>query len=171
MFGSKRQKLMKLRPALANDAGTLFDIRCSVVENYQSREELASLGITIQSVKEMIEGEDYITTIAEEDGQPVGFSMVQVSDGYVFACFVRPEFEGKGFGRALMNVAEEGLRRGGVQKAWLSTGPESELRAAGFYLHLGWYKDGYLDDGQVVFRKTLISAEQDASADAEKPRH
>lgn len=39
----------------------------------------------------------------------------------------------------------------GVQRAWLSTGPESELRAAGFYLHLGWYKDDYLDEGQVVF--------------------
>ena len=162
---------MKLRPALANDAETLFDIRCSVVENYQSREELAGLGITIQSVKEMIEGEDYITIIAEEDGQPVGFSMVQISDGYVFACFVRPEFEGNGFGRVLMDAAEEGLRRGGVQKAWLSTGSESELRAVGFYLHLGWYKDGYLDDGQVVFRKTLVSAEQGASADADKPCH
>ena len=170
MFGSERQKLMKLRPALANDAETLFEIRCSVVENYQSREELASLGITIQSVKEMIEGRDYITTIAEEDGQPVGFSMAQISEGYVFACFVKPEFEGNGYGRALMDAAEEGLRRGGVQKAWLSTGPESEFRAAEFYLHLGWYKDGCLDDGQVVFRKTLISAEHGASSDADKPR-
>ena len=146
---------MKLRPARPIDAETLFDIRCSVVDNYQSREELTGLGITVQSVKDMIEGGDYITTIAEEDGQPVGFSMAQISDCYVFACFVRPEFEGKGFGRALMDSAEEGLRRGGVQDAWLSTGPEPELRAAGFYLHLGWHKDGYLDDGQIVFRKTL----------------
>ncbi len=141
------------------------------MENYQSREELASLGITIQSVKEMIEGRDYITTIAEEDGQPVGFSMAQISEGYVFACFVKPEFEGNGYGRALMDAAEEGLRRRGVQKAWLSTGPESELRVAGFYLHLGWYKDGCLDDGQVVFRKTLIGVEHGASADADKPCH
>lgn len=161
---------MKLRPAWAIDAETLFNIRCSVVENHQSREELTSLDITIQSVKEMIEGGDYITTIAEEDGQPAGFSMAQTSEGYVFACFVKPEFEGKGVGRALMDAAEEGLRRGGVQKAWLSTGPESELRAVGFYLHLGWYKDGYLDDGQIIFRKTLISAEhQGASVDADKP--
>ena len=161
---------MKLRPACAMDAEILFDIRCSVVENYQSREELTSLGITMQSVNEMIVGGDYITTIAEDDGQPVGFSMAQISEGYVFACFVRPEFEGKGFGRALMDSAEEGLRKGGVQKAWLSTGPEPELRAVGFYLHLGWYKDGSLDDGQIILRKTLISADQGASADADKPR-
>ena len=150
---------MKLRPAQPTDIETLFDIRCSVVENHQSREELADLGITTQSIQEMIEGGDYITTIAEEDGRPVGFSMAQVSEGYVFACFVRPEFEGKGFGRALMDAAEAGLRKKGVRNAWLSTGQETGLRAAGFYLHLGWHKDGYLDDGQIIFKKTLIIAE------------
>lgn len=150
---------MRLRPAQPTDTETLFDIRCSVVENHQSREELTNLGVTTQSIQEMIEGGDYITTIAEEDGQPVGFSMAQISEGYVFACFVRPEFEGKGFGRALMDAAEAGLRQKGVRKAWLSTGQEAGLRAIGFYSHLGWYKDGYLDDGQIIFKKTLIVAE------------
>ena len=159
---------MKLRPAKPTEAECLFDIRCSVVENYQSREELMSLGINIQSVTDMIKGEDYITTIAEADGQSVGLSMAQISEGYIFACFVRPEFEGKGFGRALMEAAEEGLRRGGVSKAWLSTGSEPGLRAAGFYSHLGWYRDGYLDDGQIIFRKMLMSDEQLVSSEAEK---
>ena len=162
-------KSLKLRPACATDAETLFDIRCSVVENYQSREELTRLGITPESVRDMIEGGDFITTIADEDGQSVGFAMAQISEGYVFACFVRPEFEGGGFGRVLMDTTEEGLRREGVQKAWLSTGPEPELRAAGFYLHLGWYKDGYLDDGQIIFRKTLLGTERGASGDVNKP--
>ena len=160
---------MKLRPARAIDAEILFDIRCSVVENHQSREELTRLGITLQSVKEMIEGEDYVTTIAEENDQSVGFSMAQISEAYVFACFVRPEFEGQGFGRALMNSAEEGLRRKDVRKAWLSTGSEPGLRALGFYLHLGWYEDGCLDDGQIIFRKRLTRAEQDTSENADKP--
>lgn len=161
---------MTLRPAWAGDAETLFDIRCSVLENFQSREELESLGITLQSVRDMIEGGDYITTIAEKDGRPVGFSMAQVSDGYIFACFVRPAFEGRGIGRALMDTAEKGLRRRGVQKAWLSTGSEPGLRAAGFYNHLGWVKAGHLDDGQIIFQKTLIPAGQDVSADADMPR-
>ena len=152
---------MNLRPALTGDVETLFDIRCSVVENYQSREELTNLGITTQSIQEMIEGGDYITTIAEENGQPAGFAMAQISEGYIFACFVKPEFENKGLGRALMHSVEEGMHTAGVKKAWLSTGPESELRAVGFYSHLGWYKDGYLEDGQVVFRKTLIDSEHE----------
>ena len=146
---------MKLRPALANDTEALFNIRCSVLENHQSREELAELGITHQSINEMIEAGDHVTTIAEQDGQPVGFSMARISEAYVFACFVKPDFENNGVGRALMAAAEKGLRENGVEKAWLSTGSEPGLRAAGFYLHLGWYKDGFLDDGQIVFRKTL----------------
>ena len=36
---------MKLRTATKEDVETLFDIRCSVVENHQSREELATLGM------------------------------------------------------------------------------------------------------------------------------
>lgn len=156
---------MKLRCASVRDVETLFDIRCSVTENHQSREELALLGITVESVKEMIEGGDYVTTIAEKDEQPVGFTMAQISDGYLFACFVRPGFEGQRIGRALMDAAEEGLRRAGVKQAWLSTGPEHDLRAIGFYRHLGWTDDGYLDDGQIRFTKTLQNAEPSAPAD------
>ena len=153
---------MHVRPATAENVEALFDIRCSVKENYQSREELASLGITAQSIKEMIEAGDYITTIAETENRPVGFSMAQISEGYVFACFVRPEFEGRGIGRALMETAEQGLRKNGVQEAWLSTGPEPELRAPGFYTRLGWYKDGFLDDGQIIFKKKLTGKGQGA---------
>ena len=146
---------MKLRQATIRDVASLFDIRCSVRENYQSREELMRLGITEESVGRMIAGGDYVTTISEHAGQAVGFTMAQISEGYIFACFVRPGFEGRGFGRALLQAAESGLRRAGVTRAWLSTGGEEDLRAAGFYRHLGWKDDGYLDDGQIRFVKNL----------------
>ena len=145
-----------LRAVTARDVETLFEIRCSVAENHQSREELAAIGVTLESVREMIESGDYVSTIAELDGRPVGFSMAQISEGYVFACFVRPEFEGRGIGRALMDAAEGGLRKAGVKAAWLSTGSEPQLRAVGFYQKLGWKEDGFLDDGQLRFAKQLV---------------
>lgn len=146
---------MRLRPATKHDAETLFDIRCSVRENHQSRAELANPGITVASVAAMIEGGDYVTTIAELQSWPVGFTMAQISEGYVFAAFVRPEFEGQGIGKALMDAAEQGLRGAGVKEVWLATGADPELRAVGFYRHLGWSASGHLDDGQIVFRKVL----------------
>ncbi|NJK61830.1 MAG: GNAT family N-acetyltransferase [Synechococcaceae cyanobacterium SM2_3_1] len=147
--------MWKLRPAEIADVESLFEIRCSVIENHQSREELAELGITPETVVDMIQCGDYMTTLAEVSGKPVGFTMAQISEGYIFACFVKPEFVGQGIGRALMQAAEEGLRQAGAQQAWLSTGSEPHLRAIGFYKHLGWIEDGYLEDGQIRFIKTL----------------
>ncbi len=146
---------MKLRAATIYDVDALFDIRCSVVENHQSREELAALGITVETVAEMIEGGDYVTTVAEVQGRLVAFTMAQISQAYVFACFIRPEYEGKGIGKVLMNAAEGGLRRAGVSEAWLSTGADPDLRAIGFYRYLGWRESGFLDDGQIIFKKKL----------------
>ena len=70
----------------------------------------------------MINSGDYVTTIAECEGQPVGFTMAQISDGYIFACFVRFGFEGQGIGRAIMTAAEAGLAGSGVKESWLAKG-------------------------------------------------
>ena len=146
---------MRLRAARSEDVETLFAIRCSVEQNHQSREELAELGVTPDAVRAMLESGDYLSLLAEVEGRPVGFCMVQLSEGYVFALFVRPGVEGRGIGRALMARAEAGLRRAGVTEAWLTTGGDPALRALGFYRHLGWRYDGCFDDGQVLLRKTL----------------
>lgn len=146
---------MNLRPATIADIETLFGIRCSVTENHQSRNELAELGITVESVGAMVESGDYVTTMAEVDGQVVGFSMAQISECYVFACFVRPGFHGQGVGGALMKAAAEGLRGAGIKCVWLSTSEEEHFRAPGFYRHLGWVDSGYLEDGQIRFTKML----------------
>ena len=146
---------MNLRSASVDDVEALFDIRCSVRENHQSREELAALGIVPATIAEMITSGDYLTFIADEQGWPAGFAMAQISEGYVFACFVKPEFERRGIGRALMNGLEDGLRRAGLKEAWLLTGADQKLRAVGFYRHLGWREGGFLDDGQIRFVKSL----------------
>ena len=151
--------MTRLRPATVDDVEELFDVRCSVSENHQSREQLAAIGITSVSVKEMIAGGDYVTTVAEVDGRAAGFTMAQISRGYIFACFVRPEYEGQGIGRMLMRAAEDGLRAAGLQRAWLATGADPQLRAVGFYRHLGWLEDGVLKDGQLRFSKNFLDGD------------
>lgn len=143
------------REVLTSDVEDLFDIRCSVIENHQSREELAQLGITPETISDMIASGDYVSILAEKDEMPVGFTMASVSENYVFACFIRPSHEKQGIGRGLMERTERGLALRGVHQAWLSTGPGEGLRAVGFYRRLGWKENGVLEDGQIRFEKKI----------------
>src|SRR5687768_10671487 len=120
-----------VRDAREDDVELLFDIRTSVRENYQSREELASLGITAESVAHMLATEAK-AWICEIDGHPVGFSMANERDRTVFAVFVRPEHEGRGAGRALLKAAEHWLFSRSPSEIRLSTGSDPALRSHGF---------------------------------------
>jgi GNAT superfamily N-acetyltransferase len=146
---------MKIREAQLEDIETLFNIRTSVIENHQSREELATLGITPETVAEMLQS-DCRAWIAEIDQQPIAFSMANAAEKTIFAMFVLPSFEGRGAGRALMQQAEQWLWSQGVEEIWLLTGNDSNLRAYGFYLHLGWTPVDIQPDGQIKFLKKKV---------------
>lgn len=146
---------MNLRTATPTDVETLFEIRCSVNENFQSRSELQSIGVDTASVSDMLASEDYFSIIAESKDKAVGFAMAQISEAYVFACFVRPEFEGQGAGRRLLEAVETKLAEAGVKQAWLSTDANPAYRARGFYRRLGWREAGQADDGEIRLVKDL----------------
>lgn len=138
-----------IRLANSEDIETIFDIRTSVRENHLSREQLAEMGITPSAIRQAILDAP-CAWIAEVDGVPAGFSMVDVEDGCVFAVFVRPEFEGMGLGRSLMNEAEALLFRH-HPTLWLETAEAS--RASGFYRRRGWQPVEQLPEGDVRFEK------------------
>jgi GNAT superfamily N-acetyltransferase len=141
-----------IRDALPADVETLFEIRTSVRENHQSREELATIGVTPESVAEMLSSDSH-AWVAEVDGAPAAFSMARAAERTVFAMFVRPEFEGRGLGRALMERAEDWLFRTGAEEIWLTTGSDPSIRANGFYRRLGWLQAGTTEDGQLRYIK------------------
>jgi GNAT superfamily N-acetyltransferase len=143
-----------VREAGEDDVELLFDIRTSVRENHQSREELASLGITAESVARMLatEAKAWIRGI---DSQAVGFAMANQYDRTVFALFVRPEHEGRGAGRALLKASEQWLFGRGLSDIWLSTGRDPTLRAHGFYRRMGWQPSGSSEDGSIIYTRHL----------------
>ena len=81
--------------------------------------------------------------------------MVDRRDGSIFALFVLPEFEGRGYGTALLVACENDLAARGIADAWLSTG--SGTKAAAFYARHGWTPTGAdpKDALSVIFRKRL----------------
>ena len=146
---------MMIREATVADIPQLFEVRCSVRENHMSIAQLAKAGITPESIGAMVAGGDYTTPVVEDGGTIVAFAMAQISRGYVFAVFVRPEYESRGLGTALLGQVESMLRQQGVTRAWLATGGENGLRAHGFYRARGWTATGTMPDGQIRFEKPL----------------
>lgn len=146
---------MTIREATVSDVPGLFDVRCSVRENHMSRDQLARVGITLDSVSTMISGGDYAAPVIEEDGGLVAFAMAHLSEGYVFALFVRPDYENRGFGSALLDRMEATHKERGATRAWLSTGQNAGMRAHEFYRARGWIVEGSLPDGQIRYEKLL----------------
>lgn len=142
---------MQLRHAIDADVETLFDIRTSVQQNHLSREQLTELGITPLTLTEAL-NQSPCAWIVEIDGVAAGFSMVDSETGEVFALFVRPEFEGRGVGKLLLQAAESKLFKS-HDLIWLVTDKNEQVRANGFYQRLGWYLAEQVDDRDARYEK------------------
>jgi GNAT superfamily N-acetyltransferase len=139
----------RIRPACPEDTADLFEVRTSVRENHQGVEELAVLGITPASIAALI-ADRPCAWVAVADGRIVGFTMIDGEQGTLFAAFVRPEYEGKGIGGALIAQAEQALFRDHTT-IWLETSRDS--RAAAVYRHLGWGGETDLGGGNIRLTK------------------
>jgi len=123
--------LMLLRPATPADIGQLHRVRLLVRENRLS--DPARIG----------EGDylEHLTTLGagwllEVETRVIGFAIGRVTDGNIWALFVDPVHEGRGYGSQLHDAMIAGLRVRGVSSFWLTTEPGT--RAERFYLHKGW---------------------------------
>ncbi|WP_456025452.1 GNAT family N-acetyltransferase [Pseudomonas capeferrum] len=145
---------MLIRVATPDDIDTLFAIRTSVVQNHLSREQMTALGITPQVLADSIRAAPCVW-IAEVEGQPAAFSMVDRAAGEVFAMFVLPGYEGQGLGRRLMAVAEAALFEQ-HERLFLITDGRDEIRANGFYQRLGWSMVDRLEGDDVRYEKSRV---------------
>lgn len=145
---------MLIRVATPDDIDTLFAIRTSVVQNHLSREQMTALGITPQVLADSIR-EAPCVWIAEVEGRPVAFSMVDRAAGEVFAMFVQPGYEGLGLGRRLMAVAEAALFEQ-HERLFLITDGRDEIRANGFYQRLGWSMVARVEGDDIRYEKSRV---------------
>ena len=141
-----------IRTATLDDIDTLFAIRTSVVQNHLSREQMTALGITPLGLAQSIR-EATCVWIAEVEGQPAAFSMVDLDAGEVFAMFVLPAYEGRGLGRRLMAVAEAALFEH-HDTLYLITDGRDSIRANGFYQRLCWSVVDRVDGDDVRYEKS-----------------
>ena len=131
----------------------IFDVRAGTWHNDRGPEELAQLGITHTSVREMLKI-SHRGWLCEIDDHVVGFAMGSKKTGEMWVIAVRQEYEGKGIGTELLGLVEDWLRSEGWDEIWLTTDPDETVRAVGFYRHLGW-KDWKME-GAARFMHKLI---------------
>lgn len=141
--------MTSIRIATEADVATLFAIRTDVRENNMTPEALADVGVTPESVAEMLRT-DARAWLADWGGQPAGFAMADASRGTVFALFVRRGFEERGLGRALLAEAAAWLFARGWEEIWLTTGADAP-GANAFYRRVGWHEDGVAENGEIRY--------------------
>lgn len=149
--------LMIFREMEQRDIRSCIEVRTSVRENRYSLEALRNEGITEESVAKML-----TTThkgwVCEINQRIVGFSMGNRSTGEFWVVAVLPEFEGRGIGRNLMELAVHWLRASACAEIWLWTSPDVSTRAYALYRKYGW-EDCDIKNGQRIMRLQQHGAE------------
>ena len=128
---------MEFREILAADVPALFDLRPRTRENVMTVEELARLGLTVETLRGFL-----ATTqkgwLCADGPKVVGFCIADRSNAELAVVAVLPEYEGRGIGGTLMGLTEAWLWECGCRRAWLTTDTDTSLRAYGFYRKRGW---------------------------------
>jgi GNAT superfamily N-acetyltransferase len=138
-----------IRRATRADQRRIYEIRFAVRENRPS--DAAVIAVIAELVDWLF---DHSTIwVWDEDGAIQGFSAADPRDGSICALFVHPSYERRGIGRALLPLACDVLREGGLTTALLTT--EAGTRAERFYRADGWTEVGRKEDGQIIFQKGL----------------
>lgn len=134
-----------LRQATIADIPEMQRVRMSVREN-----RLVSTIITEEDIRSAIE-ESGRGWVVEADDRIVGFAVGNRTNGNIWALFVEPSQEGRGYGRLLHDEMIGWLWSQGLRSLWLTTEPGT--RAEGFYQRAGWQRAGVTENGEVRFEK------------------
>jgi GNAT superfamily N-acetyltransferase len=87
--------------------------------------------------------------VVEEDGEVVAFAIGNATTGNIWALFVRPESEGRGYGRQLHDAMVNWLFAAGLDRLCLTTEPGT--RAQRFYEAAGWRLVGTTQSGELRY--------------------
>lgn len=132
-----------LRQAVGSDIVGIQRVRQSVREN-----RLISTAISDDNVREALErtGRGWVI---ELEGEIVAFAIGKATDGNIWALFVHPDYERRGYGRILHDTMVEWLMAQGLRRLWLTTEPGT--RAQRFYEAAGWQLVGSADHGDLRY--------------------
>jgi GNAT superfamily N-acetyltransferase len=130
------------RDTQISDVDGLFRVRATTRENRLSKEDLASLDITPETVAEDIVKGRVRGCVCLDDSVLVAFCNGDLETGEILVLAVMQGHEGRGIGARVLASVVELLRSAGHSRVWLAASPSDALRAHGFYRSLGWRPTG-----------------------------
>jgi GNAT superfamily N-acetyltransferase len=139
------------RELVPADMAAVFDLRVRTWHNPHGAAELHRLGITPDSVIELMRT-SHRGWVAEEGNRIVGFAMGNQRTGEMWVIAVLPEYENQGVGRGLLTRVEDWLWSAGWSEIWLTTDTDEQCRAVGFYRRQGWH-DWKIENGDRFMKK------------------
>ena len=144
---------MRIREANSGDISGMQIVRNLVKENPLSNPAL----VTDQDCDDFINkrGKGWV---CEDDGEIIGFSIVDLVDHNVWALFIHPDHEKKGIGRKLHDIMINWYFSQSPRTIWLGTAPKT--RAEAFYRKAGWEEVGMHGKGELKFEMTKEKWEQ-----------
>ncbi|ASP38437.1 hypothetical protein CHH28_07015 [Bacterioplanes sanyensis] len=136
---------MNIRPASRHDIAAMHRIRMAVTQN-----KLTSSVITEDDYIQEIEypGRGWVV---EDRGNILGFGIANQHRASIWALFVDPLHEGKGYGKALLKTMVDWLFSQGERLIQLCTEPDT--RAEQLYLANGWHSVGLQANGNVLLQR------------------
>ena len=148
-----------LRIATRADIGAMHRVRLAVRENRLSDPARFTEADYVRDIEETGRG-----WVVEACGEVVAFAIGRRTDGNVWALFVDPAHEGRGYGTRLHDALVAWLEEHGPGVLWLTTDPGT--RAERFYRARGWVERGEPSAGERRFERPARGIHAGAGASA-----
>jgi GNAT superfamily N-acetyltransferase len=132
-----------IRQATMSDAAPIWAVRYAVLEN-----TLTPGRLNDEDLRREIEdtGRGWVV---EEEGSIRAFAIGNARTGNVWALFVHPDSQGRGYGHRLHEVMVGWLGEQGSPTPWLTTGQHT--KATAFYERRGWRRVGVSSNGEARY--------------------
>ena len=145
------------RRASDSDLDICAEIRGATRDNSIDKATLIAIGVTTEIWSPKLENGTYIGMVALDKGEVIAYCYGNTQTGEVLVLAVLPEYEGHGVGKKLLFLVVDCLFSQGLTELWLAAGANSNIRAYGFYRHVGWLPTGKFDDnGDEILRYKKI---------------
>jgi ribosomal protein S18 acetylase RimI-like enzyme len=139
------QMKIRFRDLKPQDFDRCIEIRGMTRDNPIPAEILKEFGVTKDAWVPLVKDKRIIGVVAESRDEVVGFCSGDAKTGEVLVLALLPAYEGYGLGKNMLVLVADKLLSFGIDKLWLAASPNPEIRAHGFYRHLGWAPTGMID--------------------------